>query len=581
MSIHHFLFVVRVVTLTGRVAFRTMLFLSSTILITAGIILISSLVVLNFFPLRRNKLKEDVRHFFKSFRVYHVFSLLVCLLHAAVGFLRNEIAYRLKNFNHTTTKKRGAARGRRPSTNMETSSTRPSLRRHSSVSSIETKQKILQDFKCYMVESGIYEDWKKGFLNVWVLINTAILFHVHKILYRSCESKDFRKGTDLNTDGEHLDQFKEAHRMLKYVSVVYGHDLSSSVEAFCDERNGTIDLLTTSLGKAKNHRRHTLLLSDLTGASSEHILVRNWEYGGSIKYLNHTVVVDHVNRQIVFAIRGTFTVTDALADLECYSVPFCGGVAHAGFAKMALATWHKATTSSSYGDFSSMEPDYEMIITGHSLGASVATLMTIKILHDKLVSRPVRCIVFGAPATFSPLSAIPDIAPHITTFYHEDDFGAFISLHRIRIFHNSIVAVDRERRALNAWEHLKIVFGYMRPSQRMLDEVAKVPETTQPIEGAPPLSVPGSVMWIRSAEDDSRRVTMFDSAAHMDNTTILLSPTMLLDHHVSVVEGDLRRLTGTNKPRRSLVAKVRNSICLTTKESAATILRQFSSLSCE
>jgi hypothetical protein len=82
------------------------------------------------------------------------------------------------------------------------------------------------------------------------------------------------------------------------------------------------------------------------------------------------VVVDHKKRCVVLAIQGTFSMTGMLVDLAAFLDDFCGGQAHARMAKMARATWKKASEEINVLD--SVHKDYGLVVTGHSLGAGVA-----------------------------------------------------------------------------------------------------------------------------------------------------------------------------------------------------------------
>ena len=78
------------------------------------------------------------------------------------------------------------------------------------------------------------------------------------------------------------------------------------------------------------------------GLPSSDILVWEMDLGEDLEYLRHFCAIDHVHKQVVLAIRGTFSVTSTLVDLVGYCDDFCGGKAHSGMAKMARAIWKKS-----------------------------------------------------------------------------------------------------------------------------------------------------------------------------------------------------------------------------------------------
>lgn len=100
------------------------------------------------------------------------------------------------------------------------------------------------------------------------------------------------------------------------------------------------------------------------------ILVVDVESGESTECLRHMVVVDHAQKAVVLAVRGTFSLTGVLVDLAAFSNDFCGGQAHSGMAKMATAVWKKALTEVQ-NKIADLPKDYDLIVTGHSSGAGV------------------------------------------------------------------------------------------------------------------------------------------------------------------------------------------------------------------
>jgi hypothetical protein len=87
------------------------------------------------------------------------------------------------------------------------------------------------------------------------------------------------------------------------------------------------------------------------------------------------VAVDSAHGWVVVSVRGTLAATDVVTDLCAESVPFLGGRAHAGFSASAwqLLKNHGARLAAILWE----HPDHELVFTGHSMGAAVASLATM------------------------------------------------------------------------------------------------------------------------------------------------------------------------------------------------------------
>ena len=95
--------------------------------------------------------------------------------------------------------------------------------------------------------------------------------------------------------------------------------------------------------------------------------------------------------------------------------------------------------------------DYELVITGHSLGAGVATLLTILLYHEKCFPKKqrIRCFAFAPPPTFYPLSAAPEAVNATTAYIHGDDTVPFLSVYHLRRFFKSMAALKEATRGMS------------------------------------------------------------------------------------------------------------------------------------
>lgn len=107
------------------------------------------------------------------------------------------------------------------------------------------------------------------------------------------------------------------------------------------------------------------------------------------------VAVDPTNELVVVAFRGSNSIRNYLLDILFLTVPCdlgSGCAAHAGF----LASWASVKSDVFAGVASALtaNPGYKLVITGHSLGAAIATLAGAT-LRD--AGYPCDIYTFGCP----------------------------------------------------------------------------------------------------------------------------------------------------------------------------------------
>lgn len=133
--------------------------------------------------------------------------------------------------------------------------------------------------------------------------------------------------------------------------------------------------------------------------------------GGNIELLGHFVAVDRRATQVdkskgavVLAIRGTYTISGILVDATAFAKDFCAGKAHTGMAKQVDILWEsiKGTVVRELKENSG----YDLVISGHSLGAGCAALLALKLNYEKLLEKEdsslsgvkVKCFAFAPPS---------------------------------------------------------------------------------------------------------------------------------------------------------------------------------------
>jgi hypothetical protein len=142
------------------------------------------------------------------------------------------------------------------------------------------------------------------------------------------------------------------------------------------------------------------------------------------------ILLDHRNRSVVLTIRGTNSPEDVLTDLLGKPVDFCGGLAHEG-AKIGAEGILARTKSKLKFLLNEKFPNYKFVVTGHSLGAGIAVLISLKVLLSNELNIDkdrLKCIALAPPPVFHP-SRLPDqISNKIEIYIHGNDCVPSLSL---------------------------------------------------------------------------------------------------------------------------------------------------------
>jgi hypothetical protein len=169
-------------------------------------------------------------------------------------------------------------------------------------------------------------------------------------------------------------------------------------------------------------------------------------------------------------------MTGMLVDLAAFSDDFCGGQAHAGMAKMARATWKKASEEINLLD--SVPKDYSLVVTAHSLGAGagVACLITILLYYEKKhnpnfmgLPNKIRCMAYASPPVFYPLLVAADAVQNTVAYVHNMDCVSLLSVDGVRRFVRTSNDLDVP---LVKMPHKKTYPGFT-PPQELIEAVNK------------------------------------------------------------------------------------------------------------
>lgn len=176
---------------------------------------------------------------------------------------------------------------------------------------------------------------------------------------------------------------------------------------------------------------------------------------------------------IFLTLRGSYCFNDFLVDLKAAASEFMGGYVHQGAFKTALEMYPKVTPM--LLQLSAQKNNRRILITGHSLGAGVACILT-EMLHKDYPALNVTCICFAPVAEFS-ANLVENSKYRITSFVVHGDFVPFLSLHNACI-------LPPDSLPLNFNKYMK---GYIKKYTASHSYSPKIiPHSTNPFLEPPP-----------------------------------------------------------------------------------------------
>jgi hypothetical protein len=162
-------------------------------------------------------------------------------------------------------------------------------------------------------------------------------------------------------------------------------------------------------------------------------------------------------KSLLLVIRGTHSIKDSLTALTAHSSPHHAlrpdgsgdvvvGYAHAGF--LANARWLMKNATEELRKAREMNPNYEFMVVGHSLGGGVGVLLA-QMLRDAQPEHfsDVRVIAFGCPSMLSEDLAA-NCAPWTTTLINKGDVVPLLSYSRAEDMREQIVKTSIEQKVL-------------------------------------------------------------------------------------------------------------------------------------
>jgi len=274
-------------------------------------------------------------------------------------------------------------------------------------------------------------------------------------------------------------------------------------------------------------------IAERMGISSDAIIMvwfnDDEEEGHCPKFL---LFIDHEVKSIVLAIRGTFCIKDAILDIVCDEIPFLDGHAHKGILVGARRIIEKVKDDliSSFLTY----PDYQLIVTGHSLGAGTAELITLDLMlgrHCNITppGTKITCIALAAPPVYRPGSSLPEhVISAIQIYINNYDCVPRLSLGSVARLLASMRAVDSLGLSLS--EQLSILMereseNVEKNMKRLLEAVKLARQDKFPL-----LDHPGRIFHAQKLPGEETHQVMHTSHSQLFTEALLLLDNMILDH---------------------------------------------------
>jgi len=316
---------------------------------------------------------------------------------------------------------------------------------------------------------------------------------------------------------------------MKYATAAYGASMIQAVEI---GNEGRFDSHFQKMSRQS--------ISDHVGIPHDDIIEMDLDYDAEGDVLRHFVAVDHENKRVVLAIRGTFSLSEIIVDVAGFSRQFCGGEAHSEMANMAERVWESAHQTVT--DCLQRNQGYELILTGHSLGGGAACLLNI-LLHrtgSKLSPHiPVRCFSYAAPPVFTPLSFAPKAVQSCHNYIYHRDVVPFLSVHSIRHLFAALKAIEDQRMGFK--HRLQLMLGQADPSASLCQLVRRSLESDLiPKTGAPKLEIPCTTnVWLRPTSNENSWDYKTCDSRQLNRLGILVVESLFQDHFPTRYEESL------------------------------------------
>ncbi len=181
-----------------------------------------------------------------------------------------------------------------------------------------------------------------------------------------------------------------------------------------------------------------------------------------------------------------------------------------------------------------------LIITGHSLGAATAELVTLQLLHQKkTLCSSIHCVALAPPPVYRSTTPLPpETSEHITCYINGQDCVPRMSLGSVAWLLAALRAVDALK--ISPVEHLELLTGITASGEegkkKAEENLELLEETVKSIQQDrfPFLEHPGKIKYLcpRAAQEKAgeQKYLVVKQPSTVFSKKLALSERMILDH---------------------------------------------------
>ena len=240
------------------------------------------------------------------------------------------------------------------------------------------------------------------------------------------------------------------------------------------------------------------------------------------------IFTDEATKSIVLAIRGTFSLADVIVDVICDEEKYLDGYAHRGILKgsQKIMKESQETLKAAF----QTHPDHKLVITGHSLGAGTAVLITMGILKNLYSVVPkgtkIQCLALAPPPVYRARKSPKIFKDNIDIFINGNDVVPRLSLANMAKLLAMLRAFDKVD--LNIQDYLKILAGIEEPE--VTDNLEKFSQILDGVEQDkfPNMQHHGRIFYLRRLQEGHFKI--YDTPGNFFSDSLLLFENMISDH---------------------------------------------------
>ncbi|CAB9511778.1 Sn1-specific diacylglycerol lipase [Seminavis robusta] len=367
----------------------------------------------------------------------------------------------------------------------------------------------LRQFNTFLEQTGVgaelEEAIQKPLLQGRLLDNVKILSDIqksdndnHDRVLKAQKEDDYAT----MTVAMHKD-IQRGHRLMRFATSAYGTDMIRSALDIQVDAHQLIEIQENPLQAISIHTQIP------TGDVKFLYAGNDTDYDKHV--LHHFVAIDHKHQSIVLAIRGTLSLSGAIVDIQGMATDYCSGKAHKGMSEMARNLWNDSGFK--IAALMTTHEDYKLVVTGHSLGAGTACLLTLLLYVEEVFpNRTVECFAFAPPPTFfwdnhqksvldksnsACAKQIEKAMQNTVAFIHDNDVVPFLSVSAVRRMINLLDSVDCHTESIWFWKRWRIFNDYDKVPSEITNSVLNVAERGA-VDGEYNMCIPArNVVWCK------------------------------------------------------------------------------------